>query len=126
MPWLILILAGLFEIGFTTSLKLSHNFTELWPSLAFLVCAGLSFGLLTRAIKTIPLGTAYAVWTSIGAIGTVLIGILAFGEPASLGRIALLLVMIAAVVGLKLIDNGTDKASPHVVAAPGEQTRSSP
>jgi len=126
MPWLILILAGLFEIGFTTSLKLSHNFTELWPSLAFLVCAGLSFGLLTRAIKTIPLGTAYAVWTSIGAIGTVLIGILAFGEPASLGRIALLLVMIAAVVGLKLIDNRTDKASPHVVAAPGEQTRSSP
>ena len=125
MAWLILVLAGMFEIGFTTSLKLSHNFTELWPSLAFLVCAGLSFGLLTRAITTIPLGTAYAVWSSIGAIGTVLIGIFVFGEPASLGRIALLLVMIGAVVGLKLIDDGTGKAPTSSVATPGEEKPSS-
>jgi quaternary ammonium compound-resistance protein SugE len=106
MAWLILVLAGLFEIGFTLSLKYSENFTQLWPSVSFLICAGLSFGLLTRAIKEIPLGTAYAVWTSIGAVGTALMGIVLFGEPASVGRIALLLVMAGAVVGLKLIEGG--------------------
>ncbi|MBC8078603.1 MAG: multidrug efflux SMR transporter [Chloroflexales bacterium] len=123
MAWLILLLAGLFEIGFTTSLKLSHNFSELWPSLAFLLCAGLSFGLLSRALKTIPLGTAYAVWSSIGAIGTVLVGIAFFSEPASFARIALLVVMIGAVVGLKLIDEG--KAPAPVAPAPIERSQSS-
>ncbi len=105
MGWLYLVLAGLFEIGFTTSLKLSNNFTVLWPSLLFLVFAALSFGLLTRAVQTIPLGTAYAVWTSIGAVGTVVVGIAFFSEPASVARIALLLVMIAAVIGLKLVES---------------------
>lgn len=124
MAWLFLLLAGLFEIGFTTSLKLSHNFSELWPSLAFLVCAGLSFWLLTRALTSIPLGTAYAVWTSIGAVGTVLVGIIAFGEPVTFGRIALLLVMIGAVVGLKLIDDGPSTAA-SATAASVERTRSS-
>ena len=74
MGWIFVLLAGLFEIGFTTSLKLSENFTHLWPSLAFVVFAALSFGLLTNAIRFIPLGTAYAVWTGIGAVGTALVG----------------------------------------------------
>jgi quaternary ammonium compound-resistance protein SugE len=108
MAWLILVLAGLFEIGFTLSLKYSENFTQLWPSVSFLICAVLSFGLLTRAIKEIPLGTAYAIWTSIGAVGTALMGMVLFGESASLVRIALLLVMVGAVVGLKLIEGGAN------------------
>jgi len=120
MAWLILVLAGLFEIGFTTSLKLSHNFSELWPSLAFLLCAGLSFGLLSRALKTIPLGTAYAVWSSIGAVGTVVVGIAFFGEPVSFARVALLMVMIGAVVGLKLIDDGKGKAPAPAAPLPSE------
>jgi quaternary ammonium compound-resistance protein SugE len=122
MAWLILVLAGLFEIGFTLSLKYSENFTHFWPSVSFLLCAGLSFGLLTRAIKEIPLGTAYAVWTSIGAVGTALMGIVLFGEPASAGRLALLLVMVGAVVGLKLIESDT-KASVKPEPAHTSDTR---
>lgn len=122
MAWLILVLAGLFEIGFTLSLKYSENFTQLWPSVSFLICAGLSFGLLTRALKEIPLGTAYAVWTSIGAVGTALMGIVLFGESASAGRLALLLVMVGAVVGLKLIDGGA-KAPAKPQPAPTSDTR---
>ena len=122
MAWLILVLAGLFEIGFTLSLKYSENFTHFWPSVSFLICAGLSFGLLTRAIKEIPLGTAYAIWTSIGAVGTALMGIVLFGEPASAGRLALLVVMVGAVVGLKLIE-GDAKAPVKPDAAPTSDTR---
>lgn len=122
MAWLILVLAGLFEIGFTLSLKYSENFTHFWPSVSFLLCAGLSFGLLTRAIKEIPLGTAYAVWTSIGAVGTALMGIVLFGEPASVGRLALLLVMVGAVVGLKLIE-GDSKTSAKLESASTSDTR---
>ena len=103
MPWLYLILAGLFEIGFTTCLKLSEGFSRLWPSLGFLCCATLSFWLLTRAIQTIPLGTAYAVWTGIGAFGTALIGILIFGEPATALRLVFLVLLIGSIIGLKLV-----------------------
>jgi quaternary ammonium compound-resistance protein SugE len=122
MAWFILVLAGLFEIGFTLSLKYSENFTQFWPSVSFLVCATLSFGLLTRAIKEIPLGTAYAVWTSIGAVGTALMGMVLFGESTSIGRIALLLVMVGAVVGLKLIEGGAkEPAKPQ--PTPSADTR---
>jgi quaternary ammonium compound-resistance protein SugE len=124
MAWLILVLAGLFEIGFTLSLKYSENFTRLGPSVSFLICAVLSFGLLTRAIKEIPLGTAYAIWTSIGAVGTALMGMVLFGESASFGRIALLLVMVGAVVGLKLIEGGANAPSKPQ-AAPTSETRRS-
>lgn len=109
MGWIYLVLAGLFEIGFTLSLKLAENFSLLWPSISFLLCAGLSFWLLTKAMADIPLGTAYAVWTGIGAFGTALMGIVLFGEPASWPRIALLLVLVATIVGLKLV-SGDDKA----------------
>lgn len=102
MGWFYLILAGLFEIGFTTSLKLSQNFTLAGPSFAFVACAILSFALLTRAVKTLPLGTAYAVWTGIGAVGTAVVGIVAFAEPATIARTVLLGLLVACLVGLKL------------------------
>ena len=103
MSWVFLMLAGLAEVAFTTSMKLSDGFKKLWPSLLFFVFAPLSFWCLTTAMQSIPLGTAYAVWTGIGAVGTAFVGIVAFGESANRPRIGLLLVMIAAIVGLKLV-----------------------
>lgn len=103
MGWIYLSLAGLFEIGFTSTLKLSEGFTRLWPSLLFMVFAVLSLGLLTLAMKTIPLGTAYAVWTGVGALGTVIIGILFFGDPVSFGRVFFLTTLIISLIGLKLV-----------------------
>ena len=103
MPWIYLILAGFFEIGFTTMLKLSENFSKLYPSIGFFVFSILSFWLLTKSAQTIPLGTAYAVWTGIGAIGTVLIGIFFFQESASFWRIFFLSILIMSIVGLKLV-----------------------
>ena len=105
MAWTYLILAGLFEVGFTTSLKFSEGFTRLAPSLAFLVTSGLSFWLLTRALQTIPLGTAYAVWTGLGAVGTAIVGILLFKDPATFGRLFFLALIVASVIGLKLVSN---------------------
>ena len=126
MAWVYILLAGLFEIGFTTSLKLSDNFTEFWPSVSFVVCAALSFGLLSRGIRTIPLGTGYAVWTSIGAIGTALVGMLMFSEPPTLGRIVFLGLIVIAIIGLKLVDDGapaksTTPATTSTIASPTHQ-----
>lgn len=103
MAWTSLIAAGLFEIGFTTFLKLSLGFTRLWPSLGFFVCAAISFWLLTRAAMTIPLGTAYAVWTGIGACGTAIIGIAFFNDPAGTARLVFLILLIGSIIGLKLV-----------------------
>lgn len=103
MPWLYLLLAGLFEIGFTTCLKLSNSFSKPWPTLGFLCCALASFWLLTKAAQGIPLGTAYAVWTGIGAFGTALVGIYAFGEPATALRLLFLSLLIVSIAGLKLV-----------------------
>lgn len=101
--WLCLFLAGCFEIGFTTFLKLSDHFSR-WPwTLAFLASAATSFVLLSRAVTVIPMGTAYAVWTGIGAAGTVVVGILAFGESASFARLALLVLLVGSIAGLKLV-----------------------
>jgi quaternary ammonium compound-resistance protein SugE len=105
MGWIYLVLAGIFEIGFTTSLKLSDNFSKLWPSVSFLVLSILSFYFLTRAIQTIPLGTGYAVWTGIGALGTVVVGIVFFMEPVTAARIFFLLMLIFSIIGLKLVSN---------------------
>ncbi|MFL6843302.1 MAG: DMT family transporter [Allosphingosinicella sp.] len=102
MAWLMLVIGGLFEVGFTTSLRFVDGFRN-WPwTLAFLVSVTLSMGLLERAARTIPMGTAYAVWGGIGAAGTVLVGILWFGEPVTSIRILLLLALIACIVGLRL------------------------
>lgn len=103
MDWLILIVAGLFEVGFTTCLKLSQNFTNLKWSAAFFACIVLSFTLLNKATQTIPLGTGYAVWTGIGAVGTVIIGIIFFREPSDFWRIFFIFLLIGSVIGLKLV-----------------------
>lgn len=103
MSWIYLMIAGCFEIGFTTCLKLSNNFTNWKWSVAFFVCISLSFHFLNEAIKTIPLGTAYAVWTGIGAVGTVLIGIFIFKEPSDFWRIFFIMLLIGSIIGLKLV-----------------------
>ena len=103
MNWILLILAGLFEVGFTTCLKMSDGFTKLMPSLGFLFFSATSFIILTRVIKTIPLGTAYAIWTGIGAVGTVVIGILFFKESVDMLKLFFIFLLIASIVGLKLV-----------------------
>ena len=103
MHWIYLAVAGIFEIGFTTCLKLSDNFSKLWPVIGFLVLGGISFWLLSLSMKTIPLGTAYAVWTGIGAFGTALVGIFFFNDPSSFWRMFFLLTLVASIVGLKLV-----------------------
>jgi quaternary ammonium compound-resistance protein SugE len=102
VAWAWLILGGLFEIGFTTSLRFVDGFRNgLWTA-AFLVSVTLSMGLLEVASRTIPMGTAYAVWGGIGAVGTVVVGIAFFGEPAGLVRALLILVIVAAIAGLRI------------------------
>jgi quaternary ammonium compound-resistance protein SugE len=101
--WLVLLLAGIFEIGFTTCLKLSDGFTKLWPTVAFAICALASFGLLTLSLKGIPMGTAYAVWTGIGAFGTAIVGMMFFKDPSTVLRMAFLFGLIACIIGLKFV-----------------------
>jgi quaternary ammonium compound-resistance protein SugE len=102
MAWLLLIIGGLFEVGFTTCLRFVDGFRNIPWTLAFLVSVTLSMGLLEVASRTIPMGTAYAVWTGIGALGTVLVGIFWFEEPATTVRMLLILGVIACIAGLKL------------------------
>lgn len=102
MAWFWLILGGLFEVGFTTSLRFVDGFRNLPWTLAFLASVAVSMGLLELASRSIPMGTAYAVWGGIGALGTVIVGILWFQEPATTVRIMLILLIVAAIAGLKL------------------------
>jgi quaternary ammonium compound-resistance protein SugE len=102
MAWLWLIVGGLFEVAFTTSLRFVDDFRNLQWTAAFLVSVAISMCLLQVASRTIPMGTAYVVWGGIGALGTVIVGIAFFGEPASLVRILLIFVIVAAIVGLRL------------------------
>jgi len=113
--WHWLILGGLMEIGFATALKLEQTQPQFFY--VFLVCAYLSFDFLARALKTIPLGTAYAIWTGIGAVGAVFMGTALFGEVVSLARLILIGLLIAALIGLKLV--GGTKASQET-ASPGK------
>ena len=101
MAWVYLVLAGLFEVGFASTIKLTNGFTKLVPSIIFLVCAAASFMLLSRAVRELPISTAYAVWTGIGAAGTAVVGILLYKEPASALKILCLATLITSVVGLK-------------------------
>lgn len=103
MGWTALILAGLFEIGFTTCLHLSDGFKKLWPSVLFVLFAAASFQFMSRALETLPLGTVYAVWTGIGAVGTALVGILFFREKATPLRLALLGTATLLIVGLRVV-----------------------
>lgn len=103
MSWLILFLAGLFEIGWAIGLKYTEGFTRLWPSLWTIAAMAISVALLGIAVRHLPIGTAYAVWTGIGAVGTVILGIVLFGDPASAARLVCVALIIAGILGLKLV-----------------------
>ncbi len=103
MAWTYLVVAGLLEVGWAVGLKYTQGFTKLWPSVGTVAAMAASFLLLSRALKTIPVGTGYAVWTGIGAAGTVIIGMAFLGEPPEVGRIVCVLLIIAGIVGLKLV-----------------------
>ena len=100
--WIFLVLAGIFEVGFTTSLKLSENFSRSIYVGTFLISATLSFYFLAEAMKAIPLGTAYAVWTGIGAVGTAIVGILFFKDDATFPRLCFLILLVGSIIGLKM------------------------
>jgi quaternary ammonium compound-resistance protein SugE len=102
MAWFWLIVGGLFEVGFTTALRFVDGFKNLPWTIAFLGSVGISMALLEYAARTIPMGTAYAVWGAIGAVGTVVVGMLWFGEPATTVRMLLILVIVVAIAGLRL------------------------
>lgn len=102
MNWLLLLLAGLCEVGWAVGLKYTNGFTRLWPSLGTALSMVFSVVLLGLAVRHLPLGTAYAVWTGIGTVGTVIFGILVLGEPASLSRLLCLGLIVAGILGLKL------------------------
>lgn len=102
MNWSILVLAGLFEIGWAVGLKYTDGFTRLWPTLGTAAAMVVSLGLLGIAMKSLPVGTAYAVWVGVGAVGTAILGIVLFDEPANAGRLLSLGLILAGIVGLKL------------------------
>jgi quaternary ammonium compound-resistance protein SugE len=101
-PWLIVLIAGLMETGWAIGLKYSEGFTRFWPSVATVVGAIGSFWLLSLAMKTLPVGTAYAVWVGIGAVGTAVLAVALFDEPVSLLRVAGILLIVAGIAALKL------------------------
>lgn len=102
MAWLILLVAALFEVGWAVGLKYTNGFTRLWPTVWTLAALAASMALLAAAARTLPIGTAYAVWTGIGAAGTALLGIWLFQEPASAARLSCIALIVAGVFGLKL------------------------
>jgi quaternary ammonium compound-resistance protein SugE len=102
MAWLLLIVGGLFEVGFTTCLRFVDGFRSVPWTLGFLASVAVSMGLLELASRTIPMGTAYAIWGGIGAAGTVIVGLWFFGEPATSIRLLLLVALIGCIVGLRL------------------------
>lgn len=102
MTWFILVLAGLFETGWAIGLKYTEGFSRLGPTIWTIVAMIISLWLLGMAVKTLPVGTAYSVWVGVGAVGTVLLGIMLFGEPANLARLISVALIIAGIIGLKL------------------------
>ncbi|AWH72701.1 QacE family quaternary ammonium compound efflux SMR transporter [Dokdonia sp. Dokd-P16] len=108
MNWILLIIAGLFEVGFATCLgkaKQAEGAESTYWYIGFILCLIISMLLMIRAIRELPIGTAYAVWTGIGAVGTVLLGIFVFKEPATFWRLFFILTLIASIVGLKFVSN---------------------
>ena len=102
MNWIILFIAGLFEVGWAVGLKYTEGFTKLWPTVGTAVAMIISLWLLGIAMKTLPLGTAYAVWVGVGAIGTAILGIFLFHEPINLGRIISLMLILGGIIGLRM------------------------
>ena len=103
MAWVVLFVAGLFEVGWAVGLKYTEGFTRFWPTVGAAVSRVVSLGLLGVALRTLPLGTAYAVWTGVGTVGTVILGIALFDEPAGALRLACVGLILAGIVGLKLV-----------------------
>ena len=103
MAWIILVVAGLFEIGWAIGLKYTDGFTRLWPTAGTVLSMVISLGLLGVALKTLPVGTAYAIWTGVGAAGTAILGMLLFREPATAARLACIGLILAGIIGLKLV-----------------------
>ena len=102
MSWIVLVLAGLFEIGWAIGLKYTDGFTRLWPTLGTVAAMAASLFLLGVAMKSLPVGTAYAVWVGVGAVGTAILGMVLLGEPANAGRMISLGLIVAGIVGLRL------------------------
>jgi quaternary ammonium compound-resistance protein SugE len=106
MAWVVLFIAGLFEIGWAVGLKYSAGFTRLLPSLLTVASMAVSVVLLGIALRTLPLGTAYAIWTGIGTLGVAALGILIFGEPPTPARLLCIGLIVAGIVGLRLVSDG--------------------
>jgi quaternary ammonium compound-resistance protein SugE len=102
MNWIILIVAGLFEVGWAIGLKYTEGFTRLWPTIGTVISMIISLGLLGIAMKDLPVGTAYSIWVGVGAVGTVILGIVLLGESASVSRMISVVLIIAGIIGLKL------------------------
>jgi quaternary ammonium compound-resistance protein SugE len=102
MVWIILIIAGLFEVGWVIGLKYTEGFTRLWPSVWTVLAMIISLWLLGIAMKSLPIGTAYAIWVGVGAVGAVVLGIVLFGEPADVARLISIGLIVVGIVGLKL------------------------
>jgi quaternary ammonium compound-resistance protein SugE len=102
MAWIILFIAGLCEVGWAIGLKYTYGFTRLWPTLGTVAAMAISLWLLGIAMKSLPVGTAYSVWVGVGAVGTVILGIVLFGEPANPVRLISVAFIIAGIIGLKL------------------------
>jgi quaternary ammonium compound-resistance protein SugE len=103
MAWLVLFVAGLFETAWAIGLKYTDGFTRLWPTVGTVIAMIISVVLLGLAMRTLPVGTAYAVWTGIGTLGTVILGIHLFGDPATVGRMLCVGLILAGIIGLKLL-----------------------
>jgi quaternary ammonium compound-resistance protein SugE len=106
MAWLLLVLAGLFEVGWAIGLKYTDGFTKLWPTVGTVLAMVISLGLLGVAMKSLPVGTSYAIWVGVGAVGTAILGIVLLGEAANAGRLVSLGLIVAGIVGLKLATPG--------------------
>ena len=103
MHWIILVLAGLFEVVWAIGLKYTEGWTRLWPSVGTLVAMGVSFWCLSQSLRSIPIGTGYAIWTGIGAVGAAALGIVLFGDSASWPRLLCIGLIVSGVIGLKLV-----------------------
>jgi quaternary ammonium compound-resistance protein SugE len=102
MAWTMLVVAGLFEVGWAIGLKYTEGFTRIWPTVGTVAAMVMSLGMLGVAMKTLPVGTSYAVWVGVGAVGTALLGIVLLGESANPGRLVSLGLILAGIVGLKI------------------------
>jgi quaternary ammonium compound-resistance protein SugE len=102
MAWFLIVVAGIFETGFAVLLKQSHGITKLWPTVGFCICALISFGLLTIALRSLEVGPAYATWTGLGAAGTAIVGMAVLGDEVSVGKIVSIGLIVGGVVGLSL------------------------